>query len=372
MTRPHSVDLARRPQPMPANVNNQTGNKDMRTASPNAIARLLGSAALAASLAFAAQAEDIKSIAILTPEQGTDYGWNQQGVEGAKAAAAATGVEVILAENLGYGDVRPTLQELAEDGAGLIIAHASGYNTAAPEVGAQYKVKVAVTDTPQSMKAGAVADYTSSGHQGAYLAGVLAAKMSRTGTVGIVVSGEPPSWNVQSAAFAEGVKATKPGMVIRYAVIGPAAYSDAAGGKRVTELLIAAGADIIFGQGNGSSFGMLQAVETTKATDGGKVLFIDVIGDKTPIDKGYLLSSVLWNLEPVFAAMINDIKADTYGTHNYDINLKDGSVDLLHTKNVPDDVWAEVMKVKQDIIDGKLTLTPKYDADAVHALVTAN
>ncbi|WP_374292253.1 BMP family lipoprotein, partial [Paenirhodobacter enshiensis] len=128
----------------------------------------------------------------------------------------------------------------------------------------------------------------------------------------------------------------------------------------------------VFGEGNGSSFGMLQAVETTKATDGGKVYFIDVIGDKTPIDKGYLLSSVLWNLEPVFAAMIADVKAGSYGSHNYDINLKDGSVDLLHTKNIPDDVWAEVMKAKQDIIDGKIVLTPHYDAAAVHALVTQN
>ncbi|WP_211248648.1 BMP family ABC transporter substrate-binding protein, partial [Paenirhodobacter enshiensis] len=167
-------------------------------------------AALAAALAASAWGGDLKSIAILTPEQGTDYGWNQQGVEGAKAAAKAAGIRIEVAENLGYGDVRPTLQELAEDGAGLLIAHASGYNTAAPEVGAQYNVPVAVVDTPQSLKAGAVADYTASGHQGAYLAGVLAAKMTRTGTVGIVVSGEPPSWNAQSAAFAEGVKATKP------------------------------------------------------------------------------------------------------------------------------------------------------------------
>ena len=55
-----------------------------------------------------------------------------------------------------------------------------------------------------------VADYTLSGHEGAYLAGRLAAKMTRTKTVGIVVSGEPPSWNSQSAAFAEGVKAENP------------------------------------------------------------------------------------------------------------------------------------------------------------------
>jgi simple sugar transport system substrate-binding protein len=335
---------------------------------------LLGSAALAllavTSISMASAAE-LKSIAILTPEAGTDYGWNQQGIDAAKAAGAAAGIKVIVADNLGYGDVRPTLREMAQDGAGLLIAHASGYNTSAPEIGEEMKVPVAIVDRPDAKKAGAVADYTASGHEGAYLAGRLAAKMSKTGTVGIVVSGEPPSWNSQSAAFAEGAKAEKPGINVRYAVIGPAAYSDAAGGKRVTEALIAAGADIIFGQGNGSSFGMLQAVETNKSTNGGKVYFIDVIGDKTAIDKGNLLSSVVWNLTPVYAAMIADIKADKYGSRNYDINLKDGSVTLLKTSHIPADVWTQIEALKKDIVDGKIKVSAHYDADTVHKMVTA-
>jgi simple sugar transport system substrate-binding protein len=327
--------------------------------------------ALLGFLSQAALAAEVKSIAILTPEQGTDFGWNQQGIEAAKAAAAKEGVEVVVAENLGYGDVRPTLRELAEDGASLIIAHASGYNTAAPEIGAELNVPVAIVDSPDALKAGAIADYTLSGHEGAYLAGRLAAKMSRTGTVGIVVSGEPPSWNSQSAAFAEGAKAEKSDINVRYAVIGPAAYSDAAGGKRVTESLIAAGADVIFGQGNGSSFGMLQAVETTKATDGGKVLFIDVIGDKTSIDKGNLLSSVVWDMTPVYTAMIQDLKNDTFGTKNYQIGLADDSVRLLKTPQIPDDVWAEIMALRDDIISGKIKVEPAFDAAAVHERVTA-
>jgi simple sugar transport system substrate-binding protein len=326
---------------------------------------------LAGLLTQATLAAEVKSIAILTPEQGTDFGWNQQGIEAAKAAAEKEGVEVMVAENLGYGDVRPTLRELAEDGASLIIAHASGYNTAAPEIGAEMNVPVAIVDSPQALKAGAVADYTLSGHEGAYLAGRLAAKMSRTGTVGIVVSGEPPSWNSQSAAFAEGAKAEKADITVRYAVIGPAAYSDAAGGKRVTESLIAAGADIIFGQGNGSTFGMLQAVETTKATDGGKVLFIDVIGDKTSIDKGHLLSSVVWDMTPVYVAMIQDLKNDTFGTKNYQIGLADDSVRLLKTPQIPEDVWTEVMAIRDEIVSGKITVEPQWEAAQVHERVTA-
>jgi simple sugar transport system substrate-binding protein len=242
--------------------------------------------------------------------------------------------------------------------------------TAAPEIGAETGIPVAIVDRADALKKGAVADYTASGHEGAYLAGRLAAAMTRSGTVGIVVSGEPPSWNAQSSAFIDGARAEKPKITIRYAVIGPAAYADAAGGKRVTEALIAAGADIIFGQGNGSSFGMLQAVETAHAADGGKIYFIDVIGDKTAIDKGNLLSSVVWNLEPVYAAMIADIKADSYGTHNYGIHLADGSVSLLHTKHIPDAVWAHVQDIRAQIIAGKIALQPHFDAATLHRMLS--
>lgn len=154
-------------------------------------------------------------------------------------------------------------------------------------------------------------------------------------------------------------------------MIGPAAYSDAAGGRRVTKSVIAAGADIVFGQGDGASFGMMEATETTKATDGGDAYFIDVIGDKTPIDKGHLLSSVVWNLVPVFSAMVEDLKAGTFGTKHYSIQVKDNSCQLLHTKHIPDDVWNTVMAVRKGIANGEIKLTPVYDAQKVRALMTS-
>src|SRR6202051_3807758 len=197
---------------------------------------------------------DGKTLAITLPEEPTDYGWNQQGFDAAKAVAAKYRLKFMPATGLGYGDVHAQLRELADDGASLIIAHGAGYNTAAPEIGAEKHVPVAIVDRPKDSKPGAVADYTLSGHQGAYLAGILAAKMTQTKTVGIVVTGEPPSWNSQSAAFAQGVHATDPALRIVYAVIGPAAYSDAAGGRRVAESVIGAGAAAIFGPGGGGSF----------------------------------------------------------------------------------------------------------------------
>lgn len=330
----------------------------------------LGAVAWSAVIGAAPLAAELRAIAILTPEQGSDFGWNQQGVAAARAVAAERGLELMVAEGLGYGDVRPTMRELVADGAGLLIAHASGYNTAAPEIAAETGVPVAIVDAPEALRPGLVADYTLSGHEGAYLAGRLAAKLTRTGTVGIVVSGEPPSWNSQSIAFAQGVRAERSDVTIRYAVIGPAAYSDAAGGKRVTEAVIAAGADIVFGQGDGSTFGMLQAVETTRAVDGGEVLFIDVIGDKSSIDKGHLLSSVIWDMTPVYRAMLDDLEAGRFGTRNYQISLADGSVSLLRTPRIPDEVWAELMALRDDIIAGRIAVVPEFDASAVRPLVS--
>jgi basic membrane protein A and related proteins len=327
--------------------------------------------AAAAETAAAPSAANLKALAIMLPEEPTDYGWNQQAFDAAKTVAAKYHLNFIPAAGLGYGDVRGELRELADDGASLIIAHASGYNTAAPEIGAERHVPVAIVDRPKDSKPGAVADYTLSGREGAYLAGVLAVKTTRTHVVAVVVAAESPPWNSQSAAFAQGVRATDSNVKVLYAVIGPAAYSDAPGGRRVTESVIAAGADVVFGQGDRASFGMLQAVETKTSTGGGKVWFIDEIGDKTAIDKGHLLSSVIWNLVPVYSAMIEDLKAGTFGTHAYTIQLRDDSVRLLHSKYIPDSVWSDIEGVRKQIIGGQVTVDVVWDAVTVRARMTS-
>ncbi len=336
--------------------------------------RIIGAAALAAAACtFAAPrapAAQPTALAIMLPEEPTDYGWNQQAFQAARDVAAKYHLKFMPASGLGYGDVHAELRELADDGASLIIAHASGYNTAAPEVGAEKHVPVAIVDRPKESRPGAVADYTLSGREGAYLAGMLAAKMTRSHTVAIVVAAESPPWNTQSAAFAQGAHASDPAVKVLYAVIGPAAYADVAGGRRVTESVISAGADIVFGQGDRASFGMMQAVDT-KATDGAPVWFIDQLGDKSSLDKGHLLTSVVWNLVPVYTAMIEDLKGGTFGTHPYSIRLADDSVRLLHTRYIPERVWADIDAVRTKIVSGELKVEPVWDAASVRAMMSS-
>jgi basic membrane protein A len=322
--------------------------------------------ALVVTTVSAAPAAKVQTVGFAAPEKPNDYGWNQQGYLGAQNAARATGAKVTAATGIGYDNVEPALRRLAQRGAGLIIAHASGYNTVAPKVAEQFKVPVVVWDAkPSAVKKGLVSSVTTAAQQGAYLAGVLAAQVTKTGTLGIVVSASDANWFKQAGGFVQGARSIKPDLKFRYGRIGQAQYADAAGGKRLTQQVIAAGADIVFGMGDGSSFGMLQAVETAKPPAGAsKVYFIDVIGNKTKIDKkGVLLSSELWDFTPIYTQAIKDVNAGTFGKV-YVLGANNG-LSLLKTNKAPASAWAKVKAAQAKVGSGAIKVVSTATEGAV-------
>ena len=319
-------------------------------------------------------ANKILKMAVIAPEKGNDFGWNQQGVDGAKAAAASVGAEIEVADGAGYDDPGPILRQLADAGAQFIVAQASGYNTAAPQFAAETGIPVIVYDAPDATTPGLVADVLTNAQEGAYLAGVLAATMTKTGTLGMVISADTPSWHKANGGFVAGAKSVNPAIKFLQAQIGPAGYADAEGGKRVTETVIAGGADIVFGQGDGASFGMLQAVETAKPPAGAdKVWFIDVIGDKTSIDtKGVLLSSVLWDFKGTIEQAIADINAGTFGNQGYVQDVANGGIALLKTDHITPEAASAVDAATAALAGGTVTVPETTTQADVDALIAAN
>ena len=96
-----------------------------------------------------------------------------------------------------------------------------------------------------------------------------------------------------------------------------------------------------------------------------------MIGDKSADRQGQ--SALLGGLESGAGVFGDDrgLKADKFGTHAYTIQLADDSVRLLHTKHIPDAVWAEVEAQRQQIVGGKLKIEPIWDAAKVRALMTS-
>jgi len=309
----------------------------------------------------------VQKFALVAPENESDHGWNQAGIVAAQTTADDLGIEVVLLPDAGWDNTETVLSQVASDGAQFIVAHASGYGVAAEAVAAETGVPILIQDTGENVP-GKVAKVTTEAQQGGYLAGIAAAMATTTNTVGVVLSADDANWFKMASGFVEGVYSVDPAIQVLYASVGPAAYGDSAGGKATTEQLIAAGADVIFGMGDGATTGYLQAVEAAPG-----VLYIADIGDVTDAmtDPSRLLTSVLWNYADTYTQAIKDIEAGTYGQGGYVLTVENGGLSLQESDQLTPEIMAAVKAAKAGIIDGSITPTAAANADEVKAVIAA-
>nr|WP_243848822.1 BMP family ABC transporter substrate-binding protein [Lysinibacter cavernae] len=309
----------------------------------------------------------VKKFAIVTPEKEADHGWNQQGIWAAKDVATSLDIELDDNSNVGYDNTETILTQVADNGNDFIIAHASGFATVAARVAEATGVPTLVVDYEKNIP-GTVASVTTEAQQGAYLAGVVAAKSTTTQKVGIVVSAEDLNWFRMSGGFAEGVYSVDPSIEVTIAYIGPAEYGDSAGGKNQASVLIAGGADVIIGMGDGATVGYLQAVETAP-----NVKYIATIGDvsEAVTNPDTVLTTVQWNFADTFTQAIKDVEDGSFGTATYSLTVENKGLTLQETDAFTDDITAAVKQATEDIASGKVTVTRATTKDQVQSIIDA-
>lgn len=307
----------------------------------------------------------VETVAIVTPASRANQGWDQQGVDNLTAVGAQRSVDVEVAENAGYDDITPILLDLADDGAQLIVCHASGYQATCPEFAAAEDVPVVVIENPGAVAAGLVSDIETQAQEAAYLAGVMAGNETRTGTVAIVTTGQPPTWNYMAVGFAEGLHAARPDARLIYSSVGEGSYDDAAAARQVTDTVLAADADIVFGMGDGAAFGMIQSIRDYNAARPAErqARFIDVIGDKSGGDaRDILLTSVLFDYTGAYTRFLDDLAAGSFGSV-YTMDVANGGVRLLDPPiAVRPETTAAVEAARARIVGGQITVSAIADA----------
>lgn len=310
----------------------------------------------------------VARIAIVTPEKESDHGWNQQGLRAAEAAAEQRGIALDAHTNVGYDNTESILTQVAGGDVDLIIAHASGFNAAGHRVGQQTGVPTLVVDY-ENNEPGVVATAIPAPQEGAYLAGVAAAMRTETGTVGIVASAENLNWFLMAGGFAQGVLSVDPSINVVMAYVGPANYADSAGAAQTTKQVIAAGADVIMGMGNGATIGYLQAIETADTSY--PISYIATIGDVSDIapDMETVLATVLWDFTDTYLQAIADIEAGTFGTHGYELTVANGGLSLQENAGFTAEMSAAVAQAAAGITDGSITVAYADTKDAVQAIL---
>ena len=222
----------------------------------------------------------------------------------------------------------------------------------------------------QQQKKGRVGVITFSAQQGGYLAGIAAAKTSKSGKLGIAISADDINWYTMSGGFIAGARSVNPSIKIDVAYIAAAGYDDSAGGKKVVQQLIASGDDVVFGMGDGATVGYVAAVDEANQA-GNPVKYIADIGDVSDLvsNKDEVLTSVLWEFQGAYEQAIKDVKAGTFARSPYDLNLKNGGIKLQETDQLTADIKSAVAKATSGIEDGSLKVPDTTTKDQLTALL---
>jgi len=196
-------------------------------------------------------------------------------------------------------------------------------------------------------------------HEGSFLAGVVAAKMTKTKKVGFVGGVEIPVIKRFELGFEAGVKAVDPSVQILKVYTG--AFDKPDLGKSTASQMYGQGADIVFHASGGTGDGVFNEAKDRKAK-GENVWVIGVDKDQSLTfgDDITLTSMVKRVDEAVFRVSKDLIDGKFQGGIKW-LGLAENGVGLAETsnKNVPEDVLKLVDDYKQKIIKGEITVPEK-------------
>ena len=180
--------------------------------------------------------------------------------------------------------------------------------------------------------------------EGMYLTGMIAGKMTKSNTIGVVSTFPIPQVIKDVDAWALGARSVNPTVTIK--VVWVNTWYDLQKSTEAANGLIAAGADVLLGDTTDPS--VLQAADAKGVYSVG---YCNDLGKFAP--NKYLASAIL-NWGPLYTKLVQQVQNGTWKSDELWFGMADGVVDISpYGASVPDDVRALVNAKRQDIIAGK-------------------
>lgn len=290
-------------------------------------------------------------VALLTPGPVADDGWSKMAYDALQSVKTELGATVDNQQGVTGTNIRDAMRSYAQKHYNLIFGHGYEYNEPGVKVAADFPETVFVSSSggQTAANAGAFRFYL---EQGCYLAGYLAGKMTKTGTVGSVAVINVPSIVSTIKAYEAGAKAANPSIKIVPTVFFNS-EGDVAKAKQATESVLAQGADFVIHQANAAAPGVFQACAEKKVYALGTNL------DQNDSSDAVIASAVI-QAKPAFLELAKQVKAKTYKGEVSLYGMDKGAIDfVLNPKlaaQVPANVKADLDKLKADIKSGKLVV----------------
>ena len=213
-----------------------------------------------------------------------------------------------------------------------------------------------------------VASATFADNEAAYLAGIAAAKTTKTKTVGFIGGMESDVITRFEKGFEAGVKSVDDSINIKVDYAG--SFGDAAKGKTIAAAQYAGGADIVYQVAGGTGVGVFSEAKSLNEgkAESEKVWVIGVDRDqkdegkytsKDGKESNFVLASTLKEVGKTLELISTQAKDNKFPGGDVTVyGLKDGGVDIA-TTNVDEATVKEIEKAKEQIKSGEIKVPKK-------------
>ena len=288
-----------------------------------------------------------------------DRSFNAAANEGRKRAQADLGLNdrsFSLIQSKAKADYKTNLTQFASQGYDLVIAVGQNMEDALKEVAPQFpNVKFAIVDGAAPEGASNCASLKFREEQGTFLAGFLAASMSRTKKIGFVGGEEIDLIKKFEAGYRAGAKTAgfDPDKQVVRAYTNN--WDDVTKGRTIAEQEFGNSVDIIFAAAGKAGLGVIEAARAK----GTGFYAIGVDQDQDGIAEGRVLTSVVKHVDTAVYDTTRRAKEHKFEPGALTYDLKQGGVDLsamkYTRKDVPADVLAKLQKLRKLVEDGAVS-----------------
>ncbi len=311
------------------------------------------------TFAAAAAGGDLK-VGMVTDVGGVnDQSFNQSAWEGLQKAKKDLGVKVSYQESKQDADYQANLETLYDAKNDLIWGIGFKMADAILKAAKQNpKQKYAIIDfsfgdkTPPN-----VVGVMFKAEEGAFLAGYIAAKMSKTHTLGFVGGMNVPIIHAFQFGYKSGATYADP--KVKFLEQFAESFTDAAKGKAITNQMFLKGADVVFHAAGGVGDGVIEAGKEQNK------MVIGVDRDQNYLAPKNVITSSMKRVDNAIYHVVEGLKKGEFsGGTTLNFGLKDGAVDIAPTteKMIPATLVKEVSDLKKLVSDGKIKV-PANEAD---------
>jgi basic membrane lipoprotein Med (substrate-binding protein (PBP1-ABC) superfamily) len=299
-------------------------------------------------------------VALLTPGPISDRSWNGGAYDGLVAIRDSLGAKISHVQTKTPAEFEENFRQYGAQGYDLVIGHGFEFQDAAVRVAPEFPRTIYVTTSGNTVRAN-VAGIQFAFEEASYLAGILAAGITKSGIIGAIGGTELPPVKRSFAAYSAGARSVNPRLNIVVSYVG--SWDDVNAGKEQALAQIGRRSDVIFQNADAAGLGVFQAVRESRST-----FVIGANADQNALAPEVTLGSVVIDLRHAFLLVAEQVKTHTFVPRVVSLGVRENVVRLVLNPtlqaSIPQPTRAAIDSVQRRLFDGSLRLVDSTGAVA--------